>query len=106
MEQSHAAHPSTCFRRSLACTITARQERGSRTRREGREALTVQERIEPAIKPFDSFGAYQRERAHCRNLERTLSKALALLQMECSRREGRGEDVAHIRAFIKEAADV
>lgn len=55
------------------------------------------------VKPFDAFGAYRREREHARNLERSLDTALALLSMECRRREGIGEDVSHIRQFIDEA---
>ncbi len=56
------------------------------------------------IIPFDAYAAYQRERAHAGKIEATLSKALMLLRLECDRRELRGEDVAHIRAFLKEAA--
>ena len=52
---------------------------------------------------FNSYAAYQRERAYSRKLEITLSKALTLLDLECARRELRGEDVAHIRQFIREA---
>jgi hypothetical protein len=56
------------------------------------------------IEPFDAYPAYERERAWARELETRLSKALALLRMECNRRELRGEDVAHIRAFITAAS--
>jgi hypothetical protein len=55
------------------------------------------------IAPFDAFAAYNREREHSRAIEQTLSKALMLLRLECDRRELRGEDVAHIRAFLKDA---
>jgi hypothetical protein len=37
-------------------------------------------------------------------MEKLLSNAVHLLSMECDRREHRGEDVAHIRAFCREAA--
>lgn len=56
------------------------------------------------VKPFNSFAAYQRERAHSRRMEQLLSKALMLLSMECQRRKLRGEDVEHIEAFITEAS--
>lgn len=62
--------------------------------------MTYQNRLEP----FNSFAAYKREREHSRLLEQRLSKALSLLSMECSRRQLRGEDVEHIRDFIKEAS--
>jgi hypothetical protein len=52
------------------------------------------------------YSMYLREREHSRKLERLLSRATTLLDMECDRREARGEDVAHIRAFVKEARDV
>ena len=55
------------------------------------------------IEPFNPMAAYKHEREYSATLERHLSKALALLSMECSRRELRGEDVAHIRRFIAEA---
>lgn len=54
--------------------------------------------------PFDPLAAYDRERAHARRIEHLLSRSLMLLGMECSRRELRGEDVSHIRAFIAEAS--
>lgn len=54
------------------------------------------------IEPFNSLRAYHREREYSRRIEARLSKAITLLRMECSRRELRGEDVAHIRAFIAE----
>lgn len=53
---------------------------------------------------FNSYAAYQREREHSRKLEQTLGKALELLRLECHRRELRGEDVSHIRAFIRGAS--
>lgn len=59
---------------------------------------------EVAIRPFNAFAAYQREREWARTLENRLSRALTLLSMECTRREGRGEDVSHIRAFIEEVS--
>jgi hypothetical protein len=34
-----------------------------------------------------------------------LAKALGLLSMECDRRERRGEDVSHIRAFVRNAIE-
>ena len=34
-----------------------------------------------------------------------LAKALQLLSMECDRREHRGEDISHIRSFIRAAID-
>lgn len=55
--------------------------------------------------PFDSFAAYQRERAENQRLYGLLSRSLMLLGTECSRRELRGEDVSHVRAFIKEASE-
>ena len=56
------------------------------------------------ILPFNALGAYEREREENRRIYSKLSKALTLLRMECSRRELRGEDVSHIRAFIAEAS--
>lgn len=64
--------------------------------------MTVQTKIE--VQPFNPMAAYQREREHSRRIESTLSKALTLLGLECSRRELQGEDVGHIRAFIQEAS--
>lgn len=61
-------------------------------------------RIAPALAPFNAFASYEAERAHSRTLERTLSSALTLLRIECSRRELRGEDVGHIRQFIAGAS--
>lgn len=55
------------------------------------------------VLPFNPMAAYERERVYSATLERHLSRALMLLSMECSRRELRGEDVAHIRRFIAEA---
>jgi len=57
-----------------------------------------------SIEPFNAFAAYERERDWTRELETRLGKAMTLLRMECNRRELRGEDVAHIRAFIAEAS--
>lgn len=59
---------------------------------------------EPQIIPFNAMRAYERERDHSRRMETYLAKALLLLSMECSRRELRGEDVSHIRAFVSEAS--
>jgi hypothetical protein len=56
--------------------------------------------------PSSGHAAYERERTYSRKVERLLTKAVNLLDMECSRREGRGEDVAHIRAFIGEAQEL
>lgn len=61
------------------------------------------EPIPPAIIPFKPLEAYERERAYSRALEKKLDAALMLLGMECQRRELRGEDVAHVRDFIKSA---
>ena len=58
-----------------------------------------------AAKPFDAYGAYLREREHSRRMEATLSRALTLLSMECGRRELRGENVEHIRLFIRDASE-
>lgn len=55
------------------------------------------------IAPFNPMAAYQREREYSRKIEATLSNALTLLGVECGRREMRGEDVSHIRTFIKDA---
>ena len=55
------------------------------------------------IEPFNAYAAYERERAHSRKIEMTLSKALMLLRLECDRRELRGEDVDHLRVFLREA---
>ena len=56
------------------------------------------------MKLFDAHAAYKAEREHARTIEALLANALILLGMECSRRENNGEDVAHIRAFIKKAS--
>ena len=66
--------------------------------------MGIQTQEAVAIKPFDAFAAYNRERDWARTVEQRLSKALALLRLECDRRDLRGEDVSHIRAFIAEAA--
>ena len=60
--------------------------------------------IQTEIKPFNSYAAYQQEREYSRGQERLLLRAILLLRSECDRREGRGEDVNHIRAFIREAS--
>jgi len=46
--------------------------------------------------------AYARERAHCRKMEKRLARAVLMLSIECDSREYHGEDVSHIRAFLKE----
>lgn len=56
-----------------------------------------------AIKPFDSYKAYQREREYSRKLEDLLSRSLMILGMECDRREMNGEDCSGIRDFIRRA---
>ena len=66
--------------------------------------MNAQTKEAVAIKPFDAFAAYTREREWAREVESRLTRALQLLGMECSRRELRGEDVSHIRAFIAEAS--
>lgn len=58
------------------------------------------------IEPFDAFAAYSRERAYSRQLEKALSASLNLLSTECDRRELRGEDVAHIRAFVSRQREI
>ncbi len=57
-----------------------------------------------AFIPFDPLAAYERERDHSRRMETYLAKALLLLSMEASRRELRGEEVGHIRSFVREAS--
>lgn len=57
----------------------------------------------PSPEWFDANAAYNRERAYSKKLERLLSRAVALLDMETTRREIAGEDVAPLRAFIREA---
>lgn len=59
--------------------------------------------VQTSILPFNAYAAYERERAHSRAVEQTLSKALILLRNECDRRKSRGEDVAHIDDFIRRA---
>lgn len=62
-------------------------------------------RIE-GTRPFNAFAAYERERDYSRRVEALLSRSLALLEMETKRRALRGEDVAHLSAFIAEARAV
>lgn len=57
----------------------------------------------PKIEPFDAYGAYQRERAYSAKLEGALVKALDLMTMENRRRKLRGEDVAHLEAFVSQS---
>jgi len=52
---------------------------------------------------FNALAAYERERAENRRLHGLLDRALILLNMETTRRELAGDDVAHIRGFISEA---
>lgn len=56
------------------------------------------------IRPFDSYAAYERERAWTRTLENRLARAAALLRFEVYRRESAGEDASGLRAFIAECA--
>lgn len=49
------------------------------------------------------FALYSRERDYTRTLERLLDRSLILLDSEAHRRERAGEDVTHLKAFIKEA---
>lgn len=56
------------------------------------------------IRAFDAYAAYQREREHSRLMETRLATACMILRMECDRRQSRGEDVSHIREFLKRAA--
>lgn len=65
--------------------------------------MTVQTKIKPAGEYVNYYASYMKERAYSKRIERLLSRSLDLLEMECGRRERRGEDVAHIRAFVKEA---
>lgn len=58
----------------------------------------------PEIVPFNSMKAFEREREYSLKLEKQLAKALMLLGMECDRRQMRGENVEHIRAFVREAS--
>jgi hypothetical protein len=53
-----------------------------------------------------SYQLYLREREYSRTLERLLARSVALLDMETHRRELAGEDVTHLRAFIREARSV
>jgi hypothetical protein len=57
-----------------------------------------------AIRPFDAPAAYLRERQENQRLYGLLSRSLTLLRLECNRRELRGEDVNHVRDFIREAS--
>lgn len=57
----------------------------------------------PPDVPFNALAAYERGRDENRRLYDLLNRSLMLLDMECDRRELRGENVKHIRAFIKEA---
>ena len=54
--------------------------------------------------PFNAFAAYEREREENRRLYGMLFKAVTILRLDADRREARGEDVSHVRAFIKEAS--
>jgi hypothetical protein len=58
------------------------------------------------FKPFNALAAYEAEREYSRKLERALSDALGLLDMECGRRALRGEDVESVRKFISDRRKV
>lgn len=62
-------------------------------------------RIIPAILAADLAvdRSLRRAEAENRKLRDTLERALTLLALETDRREYAGEDVAHIRSFIREA---
>ena len=63
-------------------------------------------KIKPPDEAFNSYAAYQRERDYSARLETLLAKALDLLSMETGRRKLRGEDVAHLEAFVASARKV
>jgi hypothetical protein len=65
--------------------------------------VTVQTKIAPAPEPY---GMFLREREYSAKLERLLSRAVALLESETDRRERAGDDVAHLRGFIREVRSV
>lgn len=65
--------------------------------------MSIHAKIKPAGEYVNYYASYLQERAYSKRIESLLSRSLALLEIECGRRELRGEDVAHIRAFVKEA---
>lgn len=55
------------------------------------------------IVPANWYSQYEAERETNRKLYGLLDRSLILLETECSRRELRGEDVSHVRAFVANA---
>lgn len=68
--------------------------------------MTLQERIIPAGEYPNYFACWSRECEANRQLHDLLARAAMLLESEAGRRERDGEDVLHLRAFIKEARSV
>ena len=68
--------------------------------------MSVQSKVVAMPAGRSDYGLYLREREYSAKLEKLLSRAVALLDMETHRRECAGDDVAHIRAFVKEARAV
>ena len=56
-----------------------------------------------AIVPANWYRQYEAEHEENRKLYSWLDRSLTLLEVECRRRELRGEDVAHVRAFVANA---
>jgi hypothetical protein len=61
--------------------------------------MTAQARLAD-FKPFNSLAAYEEARERVRMLQGHLETTLGLLEMECGRRELRGEDTAYVRAAV------
>lgn len=52
------------------------------------------------FKPFNALAAYESSQDDVRALRVHLETALGLLEMECARRELRGEDTTFVRAGV------
>lgn len=65
--------------------------------------MTQMSKIEAPPNSFKVYPAYLRSRDENRKLYGLLSKSLVMLEIECNRRQLRGEDVSHVRDFISRA---
>jgi hypothetical protein len=68
--------------------------------------MNAPQKIEAAdAKPFDSYGAYLREREYSHRLEELLSRGTMFLEMVADSREAKGQDVSQLREFTRQARE-
>jgi len=63
--------------------------------------MNIHRKLQAEVAPY--YTDYLSERKDHKRTRQFLDRSLTLLELECGRRELRGEDVGHIRSFIREA---